>query len=225
MLTSVIHQFGTPGFYRAEVRLKGQFVASYAFEVSETSGVNQLDVDLASLHHQAQRRSGCACEAQAQEGGPVVSPRGYVVFFVSHGDGGYSVVVGGSGGEGHPAFNSEALAEGDLFALSLLEPVGYQMTNRLGSARGRIEVSFSRESARQVKTLEPIYVGTWRDRFDPATVAAASTQGIVFRIHDAARVVVERDAETMREKRGPGPRRITRMKPAVRGDKGERESP
>ena len=217
MLTSVVHQFGTPGFYRAEVRWGGQGVASYAFEASEKAGVNQLDVDLASIHHQAQRHSDCACQERPHGGMPVVSTAGYVVFFVSHGDGGYSVVVGGGGIPGRPVFDSVALGEGDLFALSLLEPVHYEMTNRLGKARGRIEVSFSRESARVLKSLETQYVQTWRDRFEPAALAVVSTQGIVFRVREESRIVVEREGRPEREKGRAAVRRINRLRPAARG--------
>jgi hypothetical protein len=217
MLTSLVHQFSAPGIYRAEVRRAGQAVAAYAFEASEKTGVPQLDVDLASLHHEAQRRSDCACSEHRQAGMPVVSTAGYVVFFVSHGDGGYSVGVGGEGLPRRPVFDSERLGEGDLFALSLLEPVRYVMANRLGEARGRIDVSFSREIAKALKTLETQYVETWTDRFEPAALRVASTQGIVFRVRDAARIVVEREGRPERERPRPAPRRITRLGPPARG--------
>jgi hypothetical protein len=212
VLTSLVHQFAEPGSYRAEVLHAGQAVAAYAFEASERAGLPRLEVDLASLHHRTEGRTDCACDEPRRADTPVVSTDGFVVFFVSHGDAGYSVRVGRDGSPGRLAFDSGTLGEGDLFVLSLLEPVRYAMANRLGAARGSIDVSSSREPATALETLEARYLETFADRFEPAALAVASNQGIVFQVREAARIVVQRESRPKR----PAAPRATRPRPLPR---------
>lgn len=192
-MLSVVHQFERPGRYVAVVRRNGVAVGQTEFEVSDQSDELQLDIDLARVRSVTGRSGDCRCE---EEPGtidiPVVSSKGYVLFTVLSGYGGFSVLVGERGAQGKPAFDSESLEKGDLFALTLLEPARYSLANRHGSARGEIEVSFKPEDAKRIRALDVVHVGASKDRFDPAQIAVTSTQGLVFRINDVARIVIER---------------------------------
>jgi hypothetical protein len=69
------------------------------------------------------------------------------------------------------------------------------VANKLGSAKGTIKVTFSKEVARQLKTTAPVYVETSKSAFAPNDIALSSGQGIVFRVTDAARIVVTQETE------------------------------
>jgi hypothetical protein len=195
-MLSVVHQFERPGRYEAVVRRGGVAVGRTEFEVSDDGGEMQLTIDLASVGRRSTvREPDCECDAvSARNSTPVVSTKGYVLFTVLSGDGGFSVVVVGKKEKGDPAFDSERLKKGDLFALTLLEPAAYSVVNKCGSAKGEIEVSFRPEDARRLRDLDTVFVGAGKDRFDPARISLTSTQGLVFRVQDVARIVIERGA-------------------------------
>jgi hypothetical protein len=214
VLASLVHQFPSPGRYEAVIRRGDKPIRSVSFEVSDASPNMQLDIDLAPPEQP--RGSGdddCACKGSHASGTSprTVSPKGYVLFHVSRGDGGYSVLVVQQGSD-KPAFDSTRLGAGDLFALSLLAPTRYKMTNRIGKATGTIVVRMAPEVLRKLATAEAIYVETSQDEFSPADVQAGSAQGIVFRVRDAARIVIEQVEEPPDDKKPRSPRRIVMLR-------------
>ena len=203
VLASVIHQFAEPGLYHAVIRRGEEGERTVSFQVSASSANPQLDIDLAApTPDRARRERDCHCApgetsaagATGRGSVPTVSPKGYVLFYVSHGNGGYSVRVGREGGK-DVVFDSTTLAKGDLFALSLLAPTRYSMQNRLGRARGSIQVALSEEAARNLAALETTTVEVGRDAFRPAEIEVVSGQGIVFTVADEARIVIEQAEE------------------------------
>jgi hypothetical protein len=215
VLASVIHQFSQTGRYQVSVRRAGKIVGSTFFEVVE-SGPTQLDIDLSAVS--VSRTTGaCDCHQKNVEL-PSVSAKGYVLFYVSRGTVGYSVLVGEDAPQAKPLFDSENLGAGDLFALSLLEPAQYSMINRHGSAKGEIEVSLDLKIVRNIEELreKTQYVDVSRDTFRPDRVSVTSTQGLVFRIGDHARIVVTKSKSLTPEPRSAVPRRIQPVRPLER---------
>lgn len=201
-LASAIHQFPEPGRYQVVVTHKGTPTRTAWFDVSDTASNLQLDVDLAS--GQDSRPStgndddcGCGLTATAittpVTDVPAVSPKGYVLFFASRGDG-YAARVGRQGSD-KPAFDSTALQRGDLYAVSLLAPTKYAMTNRAGKAKGTIVVSPPGERARTIASVEAIAIDCDQTRFTPSDVKAISGQGLVFRVVETSRIVIEQIGE------------------------------
>lgn len=214
VLGSVIHQFREPGLYEIVIAQKDAAVASFWFEVSASSSNLQLDVDLATVPRPSGQQStshgDCGCGGVKTPPGrevPTVSSKGYVLFYVSQGDGGYSVRVGRQGGE-KAVFDSTALGEGDLFAVSLLAPTRYTMVNRTGSAKGTIIVSTSAVVARNLAAMSAPHVETKRDGFSPDNLKVVSGQGIVFRILEPSRVVIEQVEEPRSNDQPSGKRRF-----------------
>ena len=197
LLAMVIHQFSRPGYYRAVVMEHGNAVTEVDFTVDEKSIEMQLDIDLASIIHNAKaRRREAGCEKPL-----VVSPKGYVLFYASS-DSGYSVTVKNT--DGNEEFDSTKLTAGDLFSLSLLEPAKYTMVNRLGDGEGEILVSLDPKMAKKIKSLETGYVNVSKKGFDPQYIELTSSQGLVFRVNDTARILVEKkEGETPRKLRKP----------------------
>jgi hypothetical protein len=206
MLAMVLHQFRSAGHYRAAIMEQGHAVTDVDFEVNEKSEVMQLDIDLAQAVRNAKARPGdCDCKSEKQTK-RVVSPKGYVLFHASSG-GGYSVTASDEGGK--VVFDSTKLGDGDLFAVSVLEPATYSMTNTTGSAAGEIVVSLTPEMAKQIKTLETRYIDVSEKKFDPERIELTSSQGLVFRIKDTARILIEKKY----------PSRAERTKPIIRWQK------
>jgi hypothetical protein len=182
LTTTVVHQFTQPGVYAASVHRDGAHVGVFKFEVRGDASETQLDINLATV---GQRKTDCDCgPGQAL---PMVSPKGYVLFHATSGSG-WSVHVG----EGKKkTFDSKRLTAGDMFALTLLEPTKYRMENKLGGAKGSIDVSFSPADAKRLGSLQPVMV-TLERAFAPDAIKLIATQGLVFRIEAEARIVISR---------------------------------
>jgi hypothetical protein len=184
-LGMVVHQFHEPGKYYVGVHREGRAVANTAFEV-----------DLAGVARKV-------AHADARK----VSPKGYVLFHASAGSG-YSATVSAApvsatvaAGDERVIFDSTKLGEGDLFATSLLEPGKYSLVNAAGTAKTDIEVTFTPEDAKRLKSVEPLHVDVASTAFALATIRVISSQGLVFRVKDQARVVITRQGGTRRERK------------------------
>ena len=203
LTTSVVHQFVKPGVYRASVQRNGKPARDIVFEVRDGVPDMQLDIDLAAAETRSRGRDGCNCGSSGSES-LVVSPRGYVLFHATASSG-WSVRVGQGDQE---VFDSERLGEGDIFAMTLLEPTQYRLENKLGNAKGTIVVTFSPSDAKKLGALQPVTV-TVSKAFEPAELKLISTQGLVFRMKTEARIVVTRQGDQPLEQK-PGSLRIRR---------------
>lgn len=192
-MASVIHQFGRQGFYSGQARQGEMLAGSFSFVVDEQSEVRQLSIDLSTLR--PDRDFGC-CDCDALEDW-VVSPHGYVLFYASRGHG-YSVVVG-EGDQGKAAFDSSRLCAGDLFAVSLLEPTTYTVSDLIGGGKADITVRRDPECAKNIKSIKPVYVNAKQGSMEPARIELASGQGLVFRIETDSRIVVKKTGHAQDE--------------------------
>jgi hypothetical protein len=115
-------------------------------------------------------------------------------------------------------FDSRQLGEGDLFVLTLLEPTRYSMIDRAGGAKGEITVTFARDDAKRLASLETVFVQSRGRTFEPAAIKLVATQGLVFRAWKGSRIVVEK-LESAPNPPDPGPRiRWRKLRPSKRGD-------
>ena len=212
VLASVIHQFGEAGLYYVTIRRGDAVLGTTRFQVSTESTAMQLNVDLAVAGSAGARSAfirgaraaskDCHCGSSVSEAphaataaGPrIVSTKGYVQFFVSQGEGGLSASIAKESGN-KVLFDTTALGSGDLFALSLLAPAKFSMVNKAASATGTITVTLSKEVLRNLKATAPVYVDASKGAFAPKDVQLSSAQGLVFRVKDAARIVVTQESE------------------------------
>jgi hypothetical protein len=205
MLAMVIHQFSSPGYYRAEIRKQNRLVTGINFKVDDMSEVMQLDIDLAqSVQNAKARPEDCDCKGEKLTK-LLVSPKGYVLFHASSGYG-YSVTV--SNADGKVVFDNTKLDDGDLFAVSLLEPAIYSVTNTIDSTKRDIAVSLPTDEVKRLKTLETNYIEVNRKQFGFECNEITSSQGLVFRIKDSARILIE--------KKSTSTLKLERNKPAIR---------
>ena len=209
MLGTIVHSFGEPGEYRCVVhegeRVRGTFVVS-----SDKSSPNaQVHVDLASVvgGRDPAHADDCGCcneNAGGAQATPrfVVNPRGYVVFHISRGGGGYYVHARRTDApQEDKGFDSRSMTEGDLFSAIVLRPGTYSVVNGLSAAKGELVVAYPVRGETKYPPPPPVRVVTGPRGFEPARVQVAAGQGIIFENRTRARIQVKL------EKPDDGPRK------------------
>jgi hypothetical protein len=200
MLAYVVHQFSSPGRYNVAVVRGGRTVAEVPFTVDEASEVMQLDVDLAAAERSADARpQDCECKDGSLMA-RVVSPKGYVLFYVSAGRG-YSAVV--TGARENVVFDTTKLGAGDVFAFSLLEPAVYELRNVTTGATAHIDVTLADESATRLRELPAVHIDPGQGKFDGERIPVTSTQGVVFRLDAPAHLVVRKTEKRQKPRAQP----------------------
>lgn len=129
LLGKVIHQFPQPGYYLGSVLNGEQVVGRFHLTVDPKNNLPQTNIDLASLVPGL----GVPCPTCPPGSGEAqftVNPKGYVLFYVSRGTGGYAVTVSnGFTPEAKVVFDSRNLQTGDYFVAQILQPGQYKATN------------------------------------------------------------------------------------------------
>jgi plastocyanin len=192
MLGAVIHSLPEPGEYRGSVHKAGGEQAVFYITVDKNSPVAHADIDLATLREYATNSAQKECCGESTENRFTVNPKGYVVFHVSGGSGGFSVHLRRA--EEDPktqVFNSQELGEGDIFSATILRPGTYSVVNLPAKARGELVVSYPEIGKAAYRPPAPLHVQVTQRGFEPARVELKPGQGVVFEIKASARIVTE----------------------------------
>lgn len=212
LLAMSLHQFQTPGAYSVLIKRNGRETGQTSFVVDEKSEEMQLDIDLAQRGGPAAHpQEDCDCKGKTSAA-QALSPKGYALFYASSGDG-YSAVV--TNADGKVVFDTAKLGDGDLFAVSLLEPGAYSLVNTPGAAKAEIVVDLPpEERGRCLRDLEALNIAASPKKFDRAKIELVSAQGLVFTVSgEQSRIQIQKKAE-----RG-APRVAQPIKPVVRWQK------
>ncbi|NIS69849.1 MAG: hypothetical protein GTO12_13125 [Proteobacteria bacterium] len=155
--------------------------------VEEQCSAIQVDIDLEALnlpfskHFESEQRNRF-----------LVNPRGYTVFHVSNGAGGYAVVLKRSDGKGEvTVFDSRELNKGDLFAVTLLRPGTYSVTNVNTKAQGEIVVAYPTIGKVPYRPPEPVSIQCTENALKPNKVNLKPAQGHVYRFETPSRIRIE----------------------------------
>jgi hypothetical protein len=190
LLGAVAQRFETPGEYRGTVRRGDAIERVFYLSVDRESPVAAVDIDLAALALPGDQSTDKCCRPDT-EPGFTVNPRGYAVFRVSGGTGGYSVNLRRADpDEKTPVFNSTRLDGGAVFSACVLRPGSYSVTNGLTCARAELTVSYPPWAFSGYRPAEPIHVAVTEQGFDPPRIAAGPAQGLVFDCKAPARIVI-----------------------------------
>ena len=152
MLGGVTHRFLEPGQYRGVVYQGKEILGGFYISVDKDSAAAQANIDLAAFEGSSATpatssgNSGCGC----QPGGThapakfELNPKGYAVFHVSAGPGGYAVRVGKAveDPKEQNQFDSRELKGDDIFSAFILRPGTYSVMNVLGKGKGEVTVSY-----------------------------------------------------------------------------------
>lgn len=193
MFGAVVRQFTEPGDYRGTVRRGDSIEKVFYLSVDEDSPIAAADVDLAKLagDGRAQGDTEKDCCTQDDEVRFPVNPKGYVVFRVSGGTGGYSVNVRRADpSEKTPVFKSTTLDDGAMFSAQILRPGLYSVVNVLGKARAALTVSYPPERFSGYRPPEPLRLEVTEQGFQPEKIDVAPAQGLIFDCHAPARIVI-----------------------------------
>ena len=187
MLGAVIHNFSEPGEYLGTISRKGKAVGDFHLTVDKECPAMQVNIDLATLH----RRSSDKCESEPGKR-LKVNPKGYAVFYVSQGAGGYAVVLGTLRGKRQvEVFDSRTLKEGDLFAVTLIRPGTYSVTNVKTDAKGEVVVAYPRTRKVPYRPPKPVTIECTEKRLRPNKIKIEPAQGQVYRLKVPSRITIE----------------------------------
>jgi hypothetical protein len=190
ILGAVTHSFNEPGEYRGTVRNeKGESLAVLYISVEKDSPVAQVNIDLALLVKNAASKSQTDTCA-ADENQFTVNPRGYAVFRVSEGTGGYNVHIRKAEQETQQLFDSRNLNSNDIFSGLIIRPGLYSVSNN-NKARAEIDVSYPKIEKTAYRPPGPLRVEVTEKGFVPAKIALKPGQGISFDCRTPSRIKIE----------------------------------
>ena len=190
MLGSVVHSFGEPGEYRGSLHGAGKQAVFYV-TVDRESPIGQVNIDLAALANPAPLAQEC-CDEPEKRNRFSVNPKGYAVFQVSQGSGGFYVHIRRAmENPKERVYDSRRLGEGDIFTAVLLRPGTYSVANTLGNAKGEIVVSYPEAGKRGYRPPAPVRVQVTKESFDPRSIRLGPAQGLLFDCRAEARILIE----------------------------------
>jgi hypothetical protein len=192
MLGAVVRRFEEPGEYRGTVRRGDAIEKVFYLSVDKQSPVAAADIDLAALAGSSpQQEKGGDCCAGESEARFSVNPRGYVLFRVSGGRGGYSVNLRRADpDERTPVFNSTTLEGGASFSARVLRPGTYVVSNAHDGARASLTVAYPPKAFSGYRPPEALRVEVTERGFNPERIELMPAQGLIFDCHVPARIVI-----------------------------------
>jgi hypothetical protein len=214
MLGTVVHSFGEPGEYRGTAQRGEGPESTFYVSVDSSSPIAQATIDLAQSDPAGGHPEGCNCGC-ADSRRFVVHPRGYAVFRVSGGSGGFWVNIRRADEDADvKAYDSRRLAPGDIFAGVLMHPGRYSLRNELSDASAEITVPYPKVGKTPYRPPAPLDVQC-ANEIKPRKINLHPLQGLNVHVVEPARVrieLVEPDA-------GPGAR------PQARGSRRSQAQP
>jgi len=199
MLGTLVHSFMKPGEYRGVVHDGPEVKAVFTISVDNHSPDAQVSIDLASLVEgtDSAQPDGAACcpGSGAKSHEPrrfVVNPRGYVLFHVSKGAGGYYVHVRRADADQKDmGYDSRSMAEGDVFTAIVLRPGAYSIVNRSTGAQGELIVAYPKRGERRYQPPAPLRVVCSGKSFEPSRLKTDPGQGVIFECRAPSRIQIK----------------------------------
>lgn len=181
-LGMIAHRLSEEGLYEGAIIEGRIIVGRFQLTVSKDCEASQVDLDLARLIQRV--AAGEAKPWQFRLG-----PEGYMMLFLSHGAGGYRVVLEKAPSPRMPeakraaVFDSETLGPGDLFIATLLRPGRWRVTEATSKTEGEIQVAYPKPAKTPLRPgAEVTTVKVTDGGFKPAKVKTGAAQGVIFAI-------------------------------------------
>jgi hypothetical protein len=202
MLGTIVHQLGEPGQYRGTVHQGGDVKAVFSITADSNSPAAQTTVDLASLDRSqpaaAAQPAGGGCGCSGDKGSPAgkaytVNPRGYVLFHVSGGAGGYYAQLRRiDAADDDKGYDTRTLKSGDAFSAMILRPGTYSVRN--AHARGSVEVvvKYPVIGEKPYVPGEPVRIECTAHGFEPkGKIELGVGQGLLFQARADSRIEIK----------------------------------
>jgi hypothetical protein len=183
--TTVVHPINEPGDYAGQVSRNNQVVAYFKVSVRDENTEKAVHIDLSELdtlltHSYPTRKAGFE-----------VATKGFCVFHVGSGSGGYVVTLGQPGkGEHANPYSTRELVEGDVFTTTILRPGIYVATNAKTKASAEITVPYPKRNDSK-NQLKPVSIECSPKGMQPDKLTAQSGAGIIFSIKTDSKISIE----------------------------------
>lgn len=192
MLGVVVNNFNDPGEYRGTVQKHGENKGVFYISVDKEIPIAQANIDLATLTGHTLHQGSEACKCNTDKNRFYVNPRGYVVFHVSGGSGGYSVNVRkAEKAKDTKIFDSRKLEEGATFAATILRPGSYSIVNEMDRRKAEVVIPYPRRGKKPFRPPEPMRIKTTEKGFSHDHIKLEPTQGLIFEIETSARIKID----------------------------------
>jgi hypothetical protein len=199
MLGAVVHSFREPGQYRGTVRSGDLPEAVFYISVDKSCAVAHATIDLAKL---VPATDATPCRPPPGDLRFLVHPKGFVLFNVSGGPGGYSVNVRRATEDPEvKAYDSRRLEPGDVFSGVLFRPGTYSIRNLLSQATAEASVAYPVVGDTAYRPPAAA-VAQCAETIEPHRIELQPMQGLNFEIKVPARIRIELTAPDD----GPGSR-------------------
>jgi hypothetical protein len=201
MLGGVTHRFMESGQYRGVAYRGKETLGNFYINVDKNSPVAQANIDLAIFEKNPTTAAGtsasgtsCGCEEGVTgETRFELNPKGYAVFHVSRGAGGYSVRVAKAAEDPKEQnqFDNRELKREDIFSAVIIRPGTYSVTNTLAKGNGEVTVSYPKAGKTPYRPPSPISVECSASGFEPAKVEVQPGQAVLFHCKVPSRIKLE----------------------------------
>jgi hypothetical protein len=188
-LAVIVHAEPEVGRYRGTVGRGKEPEAAFSVSVDKDCAAAGVEIDLARLVASAPE-DPCGCSTE-QLPSFVVHPKGFIVFRVSSGAGGFHVNLRKADEDPERrAYDTQALQPGDTFSGVILRPGRYSISNALSQARGELRVPYPVPQERAY-TPPPPFEAQCGEGIEPGSIDLQPLQGLNLRITSPARVRLE----------------------------------
>lgn len=191
LLGRIAHPVGKPGVYLGTL-FQGDSLVTHFHVVADASNVlPQTNIDLASLVPGAP--GGCPnCPPGSTQAQFSVNPKGYLIFYVSHGTGGFAVTLTDTANPANPVFDSRNLQAGDYYVVNVVGAGQYKVTNSVTQQAHDLEVKAPVSiPGVQFKPLAPLRIQVNAQGFDQAKVQVMALQPKVYLIQSPTRIKID----------------------------------
>lgn len=225
VLTTLFHCFREPGVYEVFIQRDGRVIQRLKVKAGVEKGQQQHNLDMAVMGVQ---EKGCCPE---DETGIELINNGVLGFYASTGTSSYTVLIQRlDEKEKRVVLDSgKEVPEGDLFAVTLVYPGIYRVSDELNRAEAQVEVMLPEAPAGKIKPQrkaaskekpyrpdQPSMVQAGKGGFSPKKVSLFSGQTLVIHCQNSARLrmeLVKPDKEAMKAE--PGKQRTVGRPPAA----------
>jgi hypothetical protein len=219
----IVHRMDRAGEYDVHIARDDEVVGVFRLNVGEAPGPEQTVIRSAgSVSAPLEPGSAVALDLAAAMRKPpaertlAVPAGGWVSFTAPAGAVRRRVLVtpAGDGGED---FDSRRLGPGDVFAVTLIRPGRYAVTNDASGARAEVRVTYPQVGSSPYRPPDPATVDCGANGFSEAAIVLGPAQGLVFQIGAEARIRIELVEPDDGPERAATPRaRLTRGERAER---------
>ncbi len=220
MLGTIVHQLGEPGEYRGALHYGPDVKGVFTITADSNSPVAQATLDLASVEKSQSgtaaetEKDDCCGDGSKESGGKryTVNPRGYILFHVASGAGGYYVHLRKIDADvKDKGYDTRTLNNGDVFTAMILRPGTYSVVNALTKARAEAVVHYPRVGEKPYVPPAPVRIECNAKGFEyQGRIELGVGQGLVFQARVPSRI------EIRLEKPDDGPPREDRGRTDLR---------